>query len=260
MKNSQRGAVSMDTLAQNERRAVYYLIIGAIFAAALLLAGITDRVVNYTIVPVTIRVQNSLQLTAKEELLKTMRPLLRKGVIFSSIKNIKNSLEALPSIDEVNIRRRWPDVLELYIKESRPVALWQDCCLLNERGQVIALEAHVDYSHLIKLSSATQSPLHMLAMVNRLQPILQKNDLPLQELINRHNQNWEIILSSGVKIILEQRDLLDKLSQITDFINKLNATKKGQIVSIDARYPDGLAIRINTTFKKQQKTIVSVAP
>ena len=64
-----------------------------------------------------------------------------KGNFFSlNLEQVRGSLEKLPWVRKVDVRRQWPDRLEIMIEEHKPVARWGEGRgeLVNSYGEVFA--------------------------------------------------------------------------------------------------------------------------
>lgn len=49
---------------------------------------------------------------------------------------LQDSLEALPWVSVVSIRKQWPDTIKVFLTEYHAAAIWNGNMLLNDDGQV----------------------------------------------------------------------------------------------------------------------------
>ncbi len=78
--------------------------------------------------------------TSREEITKALGLAPRQLIFFSDLEKIRTRIDALPFVREVRILRRWPDRLEIRIKEHHPVALFylDRLYMVDEQGVVLA--------------------------------------------------------------------------------------------------------------------------
>ncbi len=48
----------------------------------------------------------------------------------------RNAFIQLPWVRDVDLRRKWPDQLEIVIEEHKPIARWEGIGLVNDRGEI----------------------------------------------------------------------------------------------------------------------------
>jgi len=78
--------------------------------------------------------------TSREEIIRALGFASRQLIFTSDLEKIHARVEALPFVREARIRRRWPDRLEIRIREYRPVALLylDRLYMVDEQGKVLA--------------------------------------------------------------------------------------------------------------------------
>jgi len=80
------------------------------------------------------------QRTSRKEIIKALGFASRQLIFASDLDKLHARVQALPFVKEARIRRRWPDRLEIRIREHRPVALFylDRLYLVDEAGTVLA--------------------------------------------------------------------------------------------------------------------------
>ncbi len=78
--------------------------------------------------------------TSREEIIKALGFAPRQLIFSADPEKIRAAVGALPFVREVRVRRRWPDRLEIRVREHRPVALFylDRLYLVDEQGAVLA--------------------------------------------------------------------------------------------------------------------------
>ena len=93
--------------------------VGVVLAAAVQAYMALERI------PVQrISVTGELEHTRSEVVQEMVQPALSGGFLNADLQLIRQELEALPWIYEGNVRRKWPNALEIHVIEQLPIARW----------------------------------------------------------------------------------------------------------------------------------------
>ena len=84
----------------------------------------------------TLRVQGTLQRVDEAQLRATVLPHAHRGFFAVQLDRIQDAVGALPWVERAEVRKHWPDVLEVRISEHRPFARWGKDRLLSEQGRL----------------------------------------------------------------------------------------------------------------------------
>ena len=78
--------------------------------------------------------------SSRREIVKALGLAPRQLIFTFNLKDVQGRVSALPFIMKTRIRRRWPDRLEIVVKERQPKALLylDDLYLVDQKGRVIA--------------------------------------------------------------------------------------------------------------------------
>ena len=165
-----------------------------------------------------------------------------KGNFFTlDIKQIRAAFEKLPWVRTVNVRRRWPDQLEVVLEEHVALAHWGNIGLVNTRGEVFQAASDGVLPEFIGPTpeSAKDITEHYALFKSALAPIKQE---PVQIVLSpRHS--WRVRLKSGMNLELGREEVvrrIEKFAGVFDYsVDKLAA----KVNYIDLRYPNGFAVR-----------------
>ena len=89
----------------------------------------------------TLRVQGQLQRVDEARLRATVLPYAQRGFFAVPLDRIQDAVGALPWVEGAEVRKHWPDVLEVRISEHRPFARWGEDRLLSEQGRIFPARA-----------------------------------------------------------------------------------------------------------------------
>lgn len=190
----------------------------------------------------TVRVEGGFRHLDPERLKQLALPWVRGGFFNVRLHALEKSLNELPWVKSVSIRRRWPDTVIIQVQEQQPIAQWGDDGLLNAQGQVFRPAPDTFPKGLPRLSgpegSERQLVEHFIAADHLLQPVgLQP--VGLQEDARRA---WDLRLASGIRIAVGRDGFDARLAQLAEIFPAVLKSRKDEIASIDLRYTNGLAV------------------
>jgi cell division protein FtsQ len=157
--------------------------------------------------------------------------------------------EKLPWVRNAEVRRRWPDALELRIEEHRAVARWRqadgESRLVNDFGEVFAAASEVELPVLSGPEGA--APL-MLARFREFEQALAVLGRRPERVLLSSRQAWQVRLDDGVLLELgrdEAKHTLDeRLARfVSHYRSALDRARMGGVRVADMRYPNGFALK-----------------
>lgn len=172
-----------------------------------------------------------------------------KGNFFTvDLAQVRETFEKLPWVRHAQVRRRWPDALELRLEEHQAVAYWTvtgtgDTRLVNRQGEVFVAASNADMP---VFSGPEGYAPFLLAQYQRFAETLGPLHDPLREIALSAREAWQLTLDDGLVIRLG-RDHKDapaeaRLSRFVEAYPKALAERPLQVAIVDLRYPNGFAL------------------
>jgi cell division protein FtsQ len=176
------------------------------------------------------------------------------------LERARAGFEKLPWVRNVNVRRQWPDRLEVSFEEHVPLGRWGATALVNTYGELFA--AAYDG----KSASPTQNPATLAV------PPAQA-DLPVfvgppgsaKEIAIQYGyfsrslaplgltavqvqvsprRAWQVRLTNGVTLQLGRENVEARLDRFVSVYGRTVASLQRRINYVDLRYPNGFAVGI----------------
>lgn len=86
----------------------------------------------------TLRASGEFERVDAAQVRRTLVPFARSGFFAVDLKAAQAAVARLPWVEHAEVRKRWPDVLEVRITEHRPFARWGAGRLLSDRGRLFS--------------------------------------------------------------------------------------------------------------------------
>lgn len=158
------------------------------------------------------------------------------------LMRIKHVLTNDPWVDSVTLQRRWPDTLVVKIKEQKPIARWGEG-FLNQRGEIVKVADSSVLTSLPWLQGSEENAAEILQQYLAISQVLRTRGLDVIALKCDDKKAWRLSLNNNVELVLGRGQLLQKIDRFVDVYNSQLNEVWGDIVSIDARYSNGIAVR-----------------
>lgn len=190
----------------------------------------------------TLRVEGTLQRVDRAQLRAAVLPLARRGFFAVDLAAIQSAVGKVAWVERAEVRKQWPDVIEVRIREYRPFAHWGQGRVLSERGHLFP-------------AGTLRLPAGM--------PLFDGPDARVPDVVRLYNQareqlaaaggvrgvvldrrgSWSITLKDGTAIVLGRSDPEQRLARFAGLLSQLQAQDpQRRLARADLRYTNGFAL------------------
>ena len=190
----------------------------------------------------TVQVRAQLKQLKESDIKATVLPFLSQGFFRVSVRAIRDELQHLPWVQSVEVRRIWPDVLQVSIQEQMAQAKWGEKGILSTDGTIFYPDPDTIPLKLPQFEGPNERAKEMqqqyLALLEALVPI----GLTVEKLNLAPNGAWQMVLDNGMTVILGRTGLNDRINRfVLAYQSNLQAQSQ-RIAYVDLRYTNGFAI------------------
>lgn len=165
------------------------------------------------------------------------------GNYFSTdISAIRQSIVAMPWVDDASVSRVWPNGVRVQVREMQPVALWGTGGLLSSRGERFVPAKPIDTAGLPILSGPADRSVQIMEQYRAMNSILRSVGMHIVELQLTERMSWFLRLDNGMKLVVDQTDTIGKLQKFSYLYERQLKPDAARIASVDLRYRNGIAI------------------
>ena len=169
--------------------------------------------------------------------------LKNKSFFLFNMSELKKELEKIEWVDSVSIRRDYPRVVILSIKEHKPLVIWNNKSYINNNGEIFFVK---DVSkNLPRLNSKNNRSQALFKYFSFFSDNLLKNKIndKIVEISENNIRSLSVLLSSGITIRFGSKNINDKMKIFFKSYKKiLNTSDLKKIRYIDMRYSNGFSI------------------
>ena len=227
----------------NGRAWVLPTLILALVALAVPIAGLMLGRGAGALAPLRwIEVSGSFERVTAEQVRAAVTPALGGGFFFLPLDEVRTRVQELSWVEKAQVRKRWPDVLEIQIIERSVLAKLGTDRLLDEQGRVFSAERLSMMGGVPQFEAGEARVPQAIAFYTAIRPDLQGLGLDLTELRISRRGSIETVLSNGIEVIVGSTDQADRWRRFMVGLRPLMEQSATPIARIDLRYTNGFAV------------------
>lgn len=162
------------------------------------------------------------------------------------LDDVMQEVLALSWPRDVKVRRTWPSGVTVAVTKDVFVARWGDGGVLNSAGEVIVTpDQSVDALPLIECAQASGP--RAMRVFQMLTEVLSNRSLEVVAVRENKIGEWSVEFNGSLSVAFGRDDLLGRLERFVRVYDGVLAERIGQVISVDARYPNGIAVNWRDT-------------
>ncbi len=210
-------------------------------AAVLFVFGLGHYVVHMPVFPLReLQMTGDIAHVTREQVQAVASRELRGNFFTVDLEQVRAAFEKLPWIRKVNVRRKWPDRLEIVVEEHRPIARWGSTALVSAQGEVF--EAAINTTLPVLLGPEGSAP-DVVSRFRAFEDALQPVGRHVAEATLSARHAWKLKLDDGTVLELGRENLDARLTGFVAAYDRTVARLPQAASYVDLRYTNGFAVR-----------------
>lgn len=189
----------------------------------------------------TLRVQGDLARVDAARVRETLLPYARSGFFAVELGAAQAAVARLPWVEHAEVRKRWPDVLEVRIVEHRPFARWGEDRLLSEHGRLFPSRGAVPRG-LPLLDGPDARVADVVALYNESRELFAPGGIGVRGVVLDRRGSWSLELADGTEVVVGSQEPRARLARFARLLPQLLAQKQQPLARADLRYTNGFAL------------------
>ncbi len=226
-----------------------------IFAVATLAWAATAAVQHLPIFPLrqVVVVGDPVQVT-RTQLEQAARAAVAGNFFTVDLDAVQTAFEKLPWVRRADVRRRWPDVVELALEEHAAVARWRrtdnggdrESRLVNKYGEVFAAASP---DAMPAFAGPEGSAPLLLVRYQEFEQTLAPLGRHPESMVLSRREAWQVKLDDGLVLELGRDEAKHPLGErlarfVAYYPAAVEKTRLATVGVVDMRYPNGFALRV----------------
>jgi cell division protein FtsQ len=223
-----------------------------------------------TVLPIAgVEVRGDLIFINKAEIRSIVEDNISGGFFTVDLNRVREIVSQQPWIESVSLRRKWPDALEVFVEERKPIAYWNEDGYISENGHVFKPEVIDKTLNLPDLDGPDGQHNNVWKFMNVLYKEMSMLNYTVTSLELDERRAWQLKIEksvgagdeqtrSGINVRLGRFDTEKRLRRFVRVLPELAPKKEfadDKINVIDMRYPNGFAVQMVTN-----KVVTSIKP
>jgi cell division protein FtsQ len=172
---------------------------------------------------------------------EVVQPNVQRGFFAVDLDSLRAQLRALPWVKSVEVRKRWPDRLEVGIVEYRPLARWGAGRMLSENGELFPAPKGLGGKLPLFVGPDARAE-DMIAFHAQARPLFLGSGLQVAEVRLSARGSWSLLLSDGTEVEVGRSDVEHRLQRFSHLLPRLTNNEPRRLARADLRYTNGFAL------------------
>lgn len=165
------------------------------------------------------------------------------GFFALSLAALRAELAALPWVESVHVRKRWPDTVSVRLLEYQPYAVWSDRALVSRSGALFQVPGIAAITGLPRLSGPDHEVAQVVNFHARAVRELEPVGLSVLATALSDRGSWTLELDGGARVVLGRELAAERLQRFAASIEPLLHSRQDDVLRhADLRYPNGFAL------------------
>jgi cell division protein FtsQ len=190
-----------------------------------------------------VRLEGELLNLQKAELEQILQGYLGQNFFILDIDGLYAALAANPWIEQVTVRRQWPDTLRIQFREHIPFGFWGKDEMVDIHGERFR-PSHVrqpgPWPHLVGPDGHEMT---LIQVYREASDLLNAVELHLVSLEQDERRAWRMTFANGLELNLGRERLSERLRRFIAVYPRLLSAQVERVARVDLRYINGFAVR-----------------
>jgi cell division protein FtsQ len=188
-----------------------------------------------------VRITHALAHVTPEQLEAIVAREVRGNFFTLDLERARSGFEKLPWVRNVNVRRQWPDRLEVSFEEHVALGRWGAAGLVNTYGELFAAAYDGSLPLFVGPPGSAKEIAIQYGYFSRSLGALGLTPVQVQVSARRA---WQVRLANGVTLQLGRESVEARLDRFVEIYERTVAPLQRRINYVDLRYPNGFAVGI----------------
>ncbi len=191
----------------------------------------------------SLEIRAEFERVSAQQIRASVAPHLDRGFFAVDLAQVRGVVEQIPWVEHAEVRKRWPDILEVRVTEHRAVAVWGEDRLLSRAGALFAVPGAGDLQGLLRLSGPEGRQQEAAGFAAYAQRVFTGTGFGISEVRLSDRGSWQLRLSRGQWVTVGRERPQERLARFASALPALLERHSGGFESADLRYSNGFALR-----------------
>lgn len=190
-----------------------------------------------------LRVHAEYRRVDAEQIRAAVAPQATEGFFAVNLDAVRRAVEGVDWVAAAEVRKVWPNLLEITVHEHQPYARWSGDRLLSTRGQLFPVPEHGVDLPLPELQAGDGQIAEMMRIHGLAAPMFALHGSELVGVRLSARGSWSFRLADGAVVMAGRGDPMPRLQRFVPLLAELRQAERRPLQRADLRYANGFALR-----------------
>ena len=191
-----------------------------------------------------VRIEGELRNLTEGDLQPVAREFLGQNFFIANLDALYAALAANPWVEEVTVRRWWPDTVEIALRERVAFGYW------GAEGEMVDVDGRRFHPVVVRqpgpwprLAGPDGHEKTLIRAYREARALLDPVGLELVKLVQDERRAWWLTFDNGLEVYVGRERFEERLRRLARVYPRVLAVQIDRIAVVDLRYVNGFAVR-----------------
>mgnify|MGYP003385632405 CR=1 FL=1 len=220
---------------------------GVVGVCAVIALYVYDKriVVNDFVNPTVsgVAVAGELKNVDRKELRVLLEGLVNQRYFELDIEHMSENIRNIPWVADVQIRKKWPEQVQVIVSEKTPIARWGTSGLVDNQGEIFYVDStDSEFIHLPLLQGPDSESSVLIDKFLLIVKRFESKSIVIEQVSLSATGSWSMRIAGGPKVILGKSQFDKRLNRLFTLWDTIENQRLATIGAMDFRYSNGVAV------------------
>jgi len=190
-----------------------------------------------------VRVEGELRNLAEADFHSVAGRYLGQNFFVANLDDLSAALAENPWVEEVSVRRWWPDTVEIRLHERLAFGYWGEREMVDVNGVRFLPTVLRQPGPWPRLAGPAGHEKALIKIYGEIRALLDPVGLKLVRLVQDDRRAWRLTFDNGLEVHAGREQFARRLERLAQVYPRLLAPQVDRIAVVDLRYGNGFAVR-----------------
>lgn len=169
-------------------------------------------------------------------------PAVHGGFFAVELADVKRAVEALPWVERAEVRKQWPDRIDVRVDERVPIAFFGSDRLLSQHGEVFVAPMNQVSNDLPQLDGPDGRADEVWTAHQRASAALKRIGVEIAATRMNERGAWTLTAADGAVFVLGREQMDARLQRFVAAMSRLREDERRRIERADLRFANGFSV------------------
>lgn len=190
-----------------------------------------------------VRIEGKLRNLAEQDFQPVVSGYLGRNFFMANLDELRAALAANPWVEEVTVRRWWPDTVEIDLRERVAFGYWGEREMVDVNGRRFQPAVVRQPGPWPRLAGPDGHEMALIRTYQQTRALLEPVGLKLAKLAQDERRAWWLTFDNGLEVYLGREQFERRLRRLIRIYPLILSAQIDRIAVVDLRYVNGFAVR-----------------